>query len=548
MSASREKKKRQEQYQTGELAKNPEKKSSFRPIYILYIALAVAFVVAFVLLMMVNNGFFASHSPALTVGEHDVSASTYNFFYRSLYANYYNTYGDYIENYGYPFSADTPLDEQVYDSSTGETWADYFDTQTRENIVWAYALADAAEDAGYALSDETLSEIDAIVESLDSVATTYNYSSANGYLAAYYGTGCTVKLYREFLELEYLASEFQTEKQASFTYSESDLMAYYDEHKVDFDTVDYRTYFVNGEAAGETTTDKETGEEVTADPTDEEIAAAMAAALDTADAMATATQGDEDAFVGYAYMLENALTLEDGETYAKYADDEYDDATTLSESTSYTTAAGTLDAMAEWLFNTDRASGDTIALSTETGYYVVYFIGRNDNDYATVNVRHILIQADDVEDVTDEDGNVDEEATAAAEEEADAAAKAKAEEILDLYRSGEQTEDAFAELATANTADSNGDVGGLYENVHKGYMVAEFNDWIYDASRQPGDTDIVKTSYGYHVMYFVGQGENYRDSLVEDTLRSDDYEAWYEELSSAYAVSEHSFGLRFTVA
>lgn len=548
MSASREKKKRQEQYQSGERSRVQETKSSFRPKHILYIALAVLFVVVFVFVMLVNNGFFASRSAALTVGEHDVSASMYNFFYRSLYANYYNTYGDYITNYGYPFSADTPLDEQVYDSETGETWADYFDDQTRESIVWAYALADAAEEAGYTLSDDGKTEIETILSSLDATAASYSYNSVNGYLAAYYGTGCTEKLYREFLELEYLATEYQTEKQDSLTYTTDDLMAYYDEHKADFDTIDYRSYFISGEAVGETTVDEETGEETTTEPSEEEQSAAMTAAEEEAAAMSTATQDNEDAFIGYAYLLSSEMELEAGKTYADYSSEDYSDPTTLNEESSYSTISGTLETMAEWLFDESRVNGDTTTFESDTGYYVVFYVGRNDNDYATMNVRHILIQADDVEDVTDEEGNVDEDATTAAEEEADAAAKAKAEELLDSYLNGEQTEDAFAELARENTADSNAEEGGLYENVYQGQMVAEFNDWIYDASRQTGDTDIVKTSYGYHIMYFVGQGENYRDSLVEDTLRSDDYEAWYEALSANYPISEHSFGMRFMVA
>ncbi len=545
MSASREKKKRQEQYQAGELSKTPVTKSKFRPIYCLYIVLAVVFIAAFIFVMMVNNGFFASRAAALTVGEHSVSASMYNFFYKSIYANYYNTYGDYIENYGYPFSASTPLTEQVYNADTGETWADYFDELARDGMIWAYTLADAAEAAGYTLSDDSSSEIDTIISSLDTTAANYDYNSADGYLAAYFGSGCDTKLYREFLELQYLATEYQTEKENSFTYTDDELLSYYDEHKVDFDTVDYRTYFVNGEPETETVTDEETGEETEVEATDEEIAAAMAAALDTADAMAAACQGDEDAFVGYAYLLSNGLALGDGEQYADFAGDDYDDETTLKQRASYTTASSTLEAMAEWLFNAERAAGDTITLSTDTGYYVVYFIGRNDNDYNTVNVRHILIKPETVEDVTDDEGNVDEEATSAAEEAADAAARDKAQSILDEYLAGERTEDAFAELAKANSADSNASAGGLYENVYQGQMVETFNDWCFDPARQVGDTDIVETSYGYHVMYFAGEGGNYRLSLLESTLRSEDYNAWYETASADYTIEEHSFGMRF---
>ena len=37
-----------------------------------------------------------------------------------------------------------------------------------------------------------------------------------------------------------------------------------------------------------------------------------------------------------------------------------------------------------------------------------------------------------------------------------------------------------------------------------GQMVPPFEEWCFDASRQHGDYGIVKTTYGYHIMYFVG--------------------------------------------
>ena len=61
-----------------------------------------------------------------------------------------------------------------------------------------------------------------------------------------------------------------------------------------------------------------------------------------------------------------------------------------------------------------------------------------------------------------------------------------------------------------------------------GQMVTEFNDWCFDADRKPGDTGIIETSYGVHVMYFDSFGKIYRDALVENALRSADYNAWYD--------------------
>lgn len=141
-------------------------------------------------------------------------------------------------------------------------------------------------------------------------------------------------------------------------------------------------------------------------------------------------------------------------------------------------------------------------------------------DISLPSVRHILIQPN-----PDEDGNISEEAWAEA--------KARAEEVLAEYEAGEQNEDAFAALADANTSDtgSSGN-GGLYENIVPGQMVTEFNDWCFSI-HNAGDTDIIETSYGYHIMYFVGESLNsYREIATETAKRNSDYTAWEETIES----------------
>ena len=40
--------------------------------------------------------------------------------------------------------------------------------------------------------------------------------------------------------------------------------------------------------------------------------------------------------------------------------------------------------------------------------------------------------------------------------------------------------------------------------VSKGQMVPEFEQWCFDPEREIGDKDIVRTDYGFHVIFFVG--------------------------------------------
>lgn len=152
--------------------------------------------------------------------------------------------------------------------------------------------------------------------------------------------------------------------------------------------------------------------------------------------------------------------------------------------------------------------------------------GIEKSDLPDVNVRHILIEPE-----KDEDGNISDDAWTAAEE--------KAQEILDEWQAGDADEESFGELANTYSTDGGSNTnGGLYEDVYPGQMVTEFNDWCFDASRKPGDTGIVKTSFGYHVMYFVSFTDTYYyKTVAEQELRYSEYSDYINNLVIQYTSS-----------
>ncbi len=125
------------------------------------------------------------------------------------------------------------------------------------------------------------------------------------------------------------------------------------------------------------------------------------------------------------------------------------------------------------------------------------------NYLAAVDIRHILIMP--------EGGTESEDGTTVYSEAEWEACRKQAQEIYDAYLNGEQTEEAFSKLAKKYSQDSNASDGGIYTDVGKGTMVEAFDAWIFDESRMPGDHGLVKTEYGYHVMYFV-----HRDAAVDE--------------------------------
>lgn len=136
-----------------------------------------------------------------------------------------------------------------------------------------------------------------------------------------------------------------------------------------------------------------------------------------------------------------------------------------------------------------------------------------------VDVRHILIKPEDG--VLNSDGYTYTYTDAQWE-----AARQKAQVVYDLWKNGDKNEDSFAELAKKNSADGTASNGGLYTNALKGKTVAEFDAWIFDESRDYGDHDLIKTVYGYHLMFYVGAEdawvrycrENYASDIVSAQL------------------------------
>lgn len=121
-------------------------------------------------------------------------------------------------------------------------------------------------------------------------------------------------------------------------------------------------------------------------------------------------------------------------------------------------------------------------------------ITKNSGDL--VDIRHILIQP--------EGGVADENDDMTYTEDAWEACKAEAQGIMDKWLAGNMTEENFAVLAQKySDNDSAESDGGLIENVYEGYLADELDAWCFEEGRKSGDYGMVKTKYGYHVVYFV---------------------------------------------
>jgi len=147
-------------------------------------------------------------------------------------------------------------------------------------------------------------------------------------------------------------------------------------------------------------------------------------------------------------------------------------------------------------------------------------------DGKLVNVRHVLF--------TPEGGTTDETGATVYTDAEWAACETEAQDVLNAWSSGSCDEESFAAMANVYSEDPGSNTnGGLYEGVQQGQMVPEFDAWCFDEKRVPGHYGIVKTTYGYHLMYFVGSTPIWENYARQDFI-SEKTNAMMQELTTEH--------------
>ena len=406
---------------------------------------------------LVTSGFFLRRTISATTENFEVDNAVFSYFFNSNYQEFASTYG-------YYFSIDSSysLKGQACSMySDGTTWFDYFAGSAKSNISNILAFCEEANARGITLDEADYKLIDDTIDSIKASAKQAGVSTSY-YIYAMFGTGVNAKDIRRALELSALASKCSTAITEAYNYGEADYDKYVEENPY---ALLYAQYAAFDMLTNDTTAD------------DEETAALLQGYLDR---FAAAANENEFGLIAFDY-LRNVVYADDEE---KTDDDIRAEVEALTKEASYVEG----DKVSEWAFAKDRNVGDVLTeVSEDKTTYSAYLLVTPAmmDTYNTVNVRHVLLSASTYG--------------------SDDAAKAKAEELLASFNGGA---DAFAALANEYSEDTGSNTnGGLYENVAKGEMVTEFDAWLYEEGRKAGDTGIVKTSYGYHIMYMDGEGD-----------------------------------------
>lgn len=477
-----------------------------------------------------NSGVIQKNTVAATIGDREISSvelsyyfiDTINKFYSEMSSTYSDSTDTYLQAMG--LDASKALDRQTYDEETGETWADYFMNSALEQAKNDYALYDIAKKEDYKLTTEEQENIDSYLGNIEVYAKLYGYKNSDQFLRGSYGYGASLDSYSEYYERSEFAKSYYNAYPDTLTYDETAIREYDKANTSIFNSYTYTSCYMSYTAFRQGGTKDDKGNVTYSD---EENNAARDKMKEVAEDLATATSADE-----LKTKAEAIKVNEDNELKVS-----------KNENMLHTSINA---ALSEWLADENRKEGDIAAIpntsttknedGTETtvtnGYYVVIFHSISDNFTKMGNVRHLLVSF--------EGGTEDEESGETVysdKEKTDA--KATADKYLAEWLAGDATEDTFITLVQKNSDDSSAEEGGLYKNVApNGKYVAEFQNWVLDESRKAGDTDVIETEYGYHVMYYVGDSEmNYRDYMITEKLRSADFEAWYKEATENITAS-----------
>ena len=441
-------------------------------ITIATVAVALITVIAIGVGVITNSGVLLRSATAAKSEHFEVDNAMFSYLFYTEFIGEMEEYSEYYASY-YGFDENKDLKKQNYDEKT--TWFEYFVKMAKSRLMDMLLLAEAATQNGIVIDEDDNAYIKNEIELLETSAMLEGVSTKK-YIADTYGKGVKQKDIENALKIILLANKQYEHLEESLEFTEQELNEYFEQNSKGYAKADIRKYTFSGDNAEQ-----------------------------NAKRLEKAKTEDE-----YKQILTDILK-ESG----KYTDSKI---TTLVDKTlieGYEYSG--LSELDDWVFGGATAgSAKTVLISGEYTVYMVVKPAYTD-EYVTKNIRHILISAD-------AQGSM-------------AKASVKAKEVLAEFEQTDKSEAAFKELALKyNTDPGSYTSGGLYENVLKETYVEEFENWCFDESRNKGDYEIIKTTYGYHIMYFLGDGLLSWQAQIKQELATAKLNKVYDTYATQYKI------------
>lgn len=437
---------------------------------------------------------------AFTVGKIQIKVDELNFLVRMNAVSVAEKNAEVLDQLHLDLSK--PFGTQKFPQEGYKTWLDFFVAQAKDELQLSAPMADMAEKQKIKLTSQDMDILESILKQYQEKADKEKLS-LNAFLEKSFGCGVDVQTVNKAFKRLLFASRYQTITINKLKFSDAQIEDYYKKNKADLDVVTFHSFkfdalFSEKDAVAKA---KNKAETIIASVTD-------SASFDNA---------------AKKYFSKDQLEL------AKTKLD-----ITFVPQSSKTDLAD--DAVSAWLFNNARKDGDKAVVQTGDGVFAIYLDSRTRNIICPVSVRHILIMPEKAKGAND--------ATPAQI----AAAKKKAEDIYNQFLKTKKMESDFAKLAIENTQDTRSKQdGGLISNFMPKTMVAAFDEWSFSKGHKKGDTGIVQTEYGFHIMYFVSSGEPTWLTNAKNGLLQAFQTQQFKEIKDKNPIKDDKLGAYFTV-
>jgi len=393
----------------------------------------------------------------------NISVAEVNYHYYQVLNSYYS-YGIITDNMDM---------DSVLDSTTGQTYREFMLDQAAEELMNSTIVNSSADENGYRAHSGATRYADINLESSESTATMYGFSSTEQYLQALYGNGMSTRILRNCIERQAYTQEYENYmRQFVLAPDEAELLAAYDANPTAYQRVNMNYYFFQAEQ-------------------DEDGNYDVDAAVAQAESVARATD---------SYDFMDRVVGEIGNETAELAGFSEENNPTFQTGLSNAECDNICEGFGEYLFDDAREEGDTEVFETETGAYVVRFDTRYTYDDPTVAYRTLTLN------------NTAYSSTATAEEIAAGLAdvRARAESIatqgmdsLAFADAVKTYSDSATEIITGGFADDV--IASRFEASETNVLSNRdtyLGEWLFDTARNHGDIVVLNADDSSYVTIY----------------------------------------------
>ncbi len=448
----------------------------------------------------------------ITLGDINISAEEYEFFYRQSFSNVQNNamlefkqfagekvgsekynenllddyYDEYFEEFSsiYPgvYDFKKPVSQQksnaVDEDGKEMPWREYIRNDALKTLMGYRIKYAEAQKAGMTLTDDIRYQVYSHIEGLRGAIKGSGYQNLNQYLRILFGSACNEEFFKNELIREYTASKYDsvnsTKKMNS--YSDKEIKEFYEKNRDRYDYIDLCLYEVMGENA------KETAEKI-------------AKAVKNVDSFSAAVK---------KYMGQDVDKSDLNKAPKPYVDGNYS------------------EELGKWAYSANRKAGDKSVFKTLNGYTVAVVktpVFTTDN---SLSYREIVINK------TDENGN-------ALSGKKLSEAENLAEQTYSELKENGANEDGFTYCAIKKSQGSTGQSGGFVPFISGDSLDGEMKEWLTDSARKTGDMEFFETSSSFNIIYFIRNYGEYWNYAVRSKKASDSAADDYAAKEKLYA-------------